>query len=76
MVEGLYANTGDLCPLPQIMNLKWKYKVRVFIDEAYSIGIVGRTGRGYFSYIFFLLYFDYRKSCHIIISLRTSSFQV
>ncbi|VDN58573.1 unnamed protein product [Dracunculus medinensis] len=50
VVEGLYANTGDLCPLPQIMNLKWKYKVRVFIDEAYSIGIVGRTGRGVTEY--------------------------
>lgn len=39
-------NTGDLCPLPELMALKWKYKVRIFIDESLSIGVIGRTGRG------------------------------
>ncbi|KJH47904.1 hypothetical protein DICVIV_06032 [Dictyocaulus viviparus] len=29
IVEGLYANTADLCPLPRIMELKWKYKVEL-----------------------------------------------
>ncbi|CAI4232504.1 unnamed protein product [Auanema sp. JU1783] len=46
VVEGLYANSGDLCPLPKIIELKWKYKVRVFIDESWSFGVVGKTGRG------------------------------
>ncbi|RCN28261.1 hypothetical protein ANCCAN_25996 [Ancylostoma caninum] len=63
IVEGLYANTADLCPLPRIMELKWKYKnlyrctliapflypsikVRVFIDESWSFGVIGDTGRG------------------------------
>uniref|UniRef100_A0A7I4Y7E9 Serine palmitoyltransferase 1 n=1 Tax=Haemonchus contortus TaxID=6289 RepID=A0A7I4Y7E9_HAECO len=46
VVEGLYANTADLCPLPRIMELKWKYKVRVFIDESWSFGVIGNTGRG------------------------------
>lgn len=46
IVEGLYANAADLCPLPKIMELKWKFKVRVFIDESWSFGVVGKTGRG------------------------------
>ena len=27
IVEGLYLNTGQLCPLPKLLELKWKYKV-------------------------------------------------
>lgn len=48
VVEGLYMNSGDLCPLPELMALKWKYKVRIFIDESLSIGVIGKTGRGRF----------------------------
>ncbi|VDM96955.1 unnamed protein product [Thelazia callipaeda] len=46
VVEGLYMNSGDLCPLPQLLALKWKYKLRIFIDESLSIGVIGKTGRG------------------------------
>ncbi|VDL78234.1 unnamed protein product [Nippostrongylus brasiliensis] len=31
VVEGIYANSADLCPLPRIMELKWKYKVRCLL---------------------------------------------
>ncbi|CAJ0604780.1 unnamed protein product [Cylicocyclus nassatus] len=50
IVEGLYVNTADLCPLPRIMEFKWKYKVRVFIDESWSFGVIGKTGRGVTEY--------------------------
>ncbi|CAD5212078.1 unnamed protein product [Bursaphelenchus okinawaensis] len=46
VVEGLYAKTADLCPLPRIMELKWRYKVRVFMDESLSFGVLGSRGRG------------------------------
>jgi len=46
VVEGLYAKTSDLCPLPKLIELKWKYKVRIFMDESYSFGVLGKTGRG------------------------------
>ncbi|VDK77935.1 unnamed protein product [Litomosoides sigmodontis] len=46
VVEGLYMNSGDLCPLPELIALKWKYKVRIFIDESLSIGVIGKKGRG------------------------------
>jgi serine palmitoyltransferase len=46
IVEGLYAKTADLCPLPKLIELKWRYKVRIFMDESLSFGVVGQRGRG------------------------------
>lgn len=50
VVEGLYMNHGDICPLPEIMVLKKKFKVRIFLDESVSFGVLGRTGRGITEY--------------------------
>jgi len=46
IVEGLYGKTADLCPLLKLIELKWKYKVRIFMDESLSFGVIGNTGRG------------------------------
>lgn len=46
VAEGLYRNTGDLCPLPEILALKEKYFYRLILDESLSFGAIGRTGRG------------------------------
>ncbi|XP_023223298.1 serine palmitoyltransferase 1-like [Centruroides sculpturatus] len=46
VVEGLYMNHGDICPLPKLIELKSKYKVRLFIDESCSFGVLGKNGRG------------------------------
>ncbi|ESN91666.1 hypothetical protein HELRODRAFT_108446 [Helobdella robusta] len=46
VIEGLYLNYGDLCPLPQLIELRNKYKVRIFLDETVSFGTLGATGRG------------------------------
>ncbi|CAG5131794.1 unnamed protein product, partial [Candidula unifasciata] len=46
VVEGLYVNTGSICPLPKLVELKWKYKVRIFLEETMSFGVLGATGRG------------------------------
>jgi len=46
VVEGIYMNYGDVAPLPKIIELKNKYKVRVFIDETISFGVLGSHGRG------------------------------
>ncbi|CAB1319065.1 unnamed protein product [Coregonus sp. 'balchen'] len=34
VVEGLYINTADVCPLPDLVKLKYKYKVRIFLEES------------------------------------------
>ncbi|XP_023662410.2 serine palmitoyltransferase 1 [Paramormyrops kingsleyae] len=46
VVEGLYVNTGDICPLPDLLKLKYKYKVRIFLEESLSFGVLGDHGRG------------------------------
>ncbi|ELU18888.1 hypothetical protein CAPTEDRAFT_226782 [Capitella teleta] len=46
LVEGLSMKHGDLCPLPKLVELKNKYRVRVFMDESLSFGTIGKTGKG------------------------------
>ncbi|OCU01214.1 hypothetical protein XELAEV_18007003mg [Xenopus laevis] len=46
VAEGLYMNTGDICPLPKLVELKYKYKVRIFLEESLSFGVLGEHGRG------------------------------
>jgi hypothetical protein len=36
----------DLAPLPEILELKKSYPFRLILDESYSIGVLGATGRG------------------------------
>ncbi|CAL8099870.1 unnamed protein product [Calicophoron daubneyi] len=51
VVEGLYINYGDICPLREMIDLKYKYKFRILLDESYSIGVLGATGRGVTEYL-------------------------
>lgn len=46
IVEGIYMNSGCICPLPKFVELCKNYKVRIFIDESISFGTIGDTGRG------------------------------
>ncbi|MCD7470003.1 serine palmitoyltransferase component [Datura stramonium] len=46
IVEGIYSMEGELCQLPEIVTICKKYKAYVYLDEAHSIGAVGKTGRG------------------------------
>lgn len=46
VVEGIYSMEGEMCPLPEIVALKKKYKAYLYVDEAHSIGAIGPTGRG------------------------------
>lgn len=46
VTEALFANTGDIAPLPELVKLKLKHKYRLFVDETLSLGVLGETGRG------------------------------
>eukprot|EP00127_Corallochytrium_limacisporum_P002887 Clim_evm66s142 gene=Clim_evmTU66s142 len=46
VVEGVYASTGEICPLPKLVEFRDKYKVRIFLEESHSFGVLGATGRG------------------------------
>ncbi|XP_037954504.1 serine palmitoyltransferase 1 [Teleopsis dalmanni] len=46
VVEGIYMNTGEICPLPELVALRSKYKLRLLLDESVSFGTLGKTGHG------------------------------
>ncbi|KAJ3183354.1 serine palmitoyltransferase component [Gaertneriomyces sp. JEL0708] len=46
VVEGIYANHGDICPLPQLVELKERHKYRLIVEESFSFGTVGDRGAG------------------------------
>jgi len=46
VVEGIYTNYGDIVPLPKLVELKNEFKVRLFIDETMSFGVLGNHGKG------------------------------
>lgn len=49
-VEGIYSMEGTICPLPDLIALKKKYKAYLYLDEAHSIGAMGPSGRGIVDY--------------------------
>ncbi|KAJ1988192.1 serine palmitoyltransferase component [Dimargaris cristalligena] len=46
VTEGLYINSGDVAPLPDLVRLKEQYKYRLILDESYSFGVLGPRGQG------------------------------
>jgi len=46
VTEGLFETTGDASDLPRLIELKERYKFRIILDETWSFGVLGRTGRG------------------------------
>ena len=46
VTEGLSENIGDCVDLPKLIELKQRYKFRLILDETWSFGVLGRTGRG------------------------------
>lgn len=50
MVEGIYSMEGEICDLKAIVAIAKKYKAYLYVDEAHSIGALGKTGRGICEY--------------------------
>jgi serine palmitoyltransferase len=46
IIEGIYSMEGELCCLPEIVEVCKLYGAYVWLDEAHSIGAIGKTGRG------------------------------
>ena len=50
LVEGLYSMEGSICRLPPIIEIKKKYGAYLWVDEAHSIGALGKSGKGVVEY--------------------------
>lgn len=46
VVEGVYSMDGDFPNLPKFIDVKQRYKSWLMVDEAHSMGTMGKTGRG------------------------------
>jgi serine palmitoyltransferase len=46
ITEGIYETQGDSPDLVKMVQLKNKYKYRLLLDESWSLGVLGDTGRG------------------------------
>jgi len=46
VVDGVFSMEGDIIDLPSLVNVAERYGARVMIDDAHSVGVLGRTGAG------------------------------
>lgn len=46
VVDGVFSMEGDLINLPEVVRLAKQYNARVMVDDAHSIGVFGKHGRG------------------------------
>ncbi|KSV88823.1 hypothetical protein N184_07890 [Sinorhizobium sp. GL28] len=46
IVEGIYSMDGDVADLPALLKLRAEYGFWLMVDEAHSLGVLGKTGRG------------------------------
>jgi polyketide synthase len=46
LIEGAYSQDGDIPDLHRFIDVKKRHGAMLMIDEAHSIGVLGRTGRG------------------------------
>ncbi len=44
--DGVFSVTGEIVNLPEMLKVTKKYGVRVMIDDAHAIGVIGEGGRG------------------------------
>jgi 8-amino-7-oxononanoate synthase len=46
VADSVFSMDGDIIDLPKVVELCKKYKAWLMIDEAHSLGVLGKTGRG------------------------------
>ncbi|MBE9063390.1 8-amino-7-oxononanoate synthase [cf. Phormidesmis sp. LEGE 11477] len=46
LTDGVFGMDGDICSLPEILDLGDQFEAMVMIDEAHSAGVLGKTGAG------------------------------
>jgi 8-amino-7-oxononanoate synthase len=46
VVDGVFSMEGDVCDLPPIVELCKRHGVRLMVDEAHGVGVLGKRGTG------------------------------
>lgn len=50
IVDAVYSMDGDVCPLPELVEVCRRYGAWLVVDEAHSLGVLGHTGHGILEY--------------------------
>jgi 8-amino-7-oxononanoate synthase len=46
ITDSVFSMDGDLCPLPEILDIAEEFDSMVLVDEAHSTGVLGKNGAG------------------------------
>lgn len=46
VVDGIFSMEGDIINLPGVVDLAMKYNASVMVDDAHSLGVLGKNGAG------------------------------
>ena len=46
VTDGVFSMEGDVCRLPQLLDLCRRYEAILVVDDSHGIGVLGKTGRG------------------------------
>ena len=46
VVDGIFSMEGDIVKLPEIVALAEKYNAEIMVDDAHSLGVIGKNGSG------------------------------
>jgi 8-amino-7-oxononanoate synthase len=46
VVDGIFSMEGDIAKLPDLVRLADKYNATIMVDDAHSIGVLGKNGSG------------------------------
>jgi len=44
--DGVFSTGGEIVDLPKLNSIAKKYKAKILIDDAHSVGVIGKGGRG------------------------------
>ena len=46
VVDGIFSMEGDIIKLPEVVKLAEKYNATIMVDDAHSLGVLGKNGSG------------------------------
>ncbi|MBD2628693.1 8-amino-7-oxononanoate synthase [Trichormus variabilis] len=46
ITDSVFSMDGDLCPLPELLDLAEEFNCMLLLDEAHATGVMGKTGAG------------------------------